>query len=438
MRGPFAFDRVLWAATARERASYPMLDCERSVDCVIIGAGFTGLSAALHLAEGGRSVAVLEAREPGFGASGRNAGGFLSLYLDHSPSSVEKLLGRERGRRLNEMVAGGPRLVRELLERHRIDADFDGRGIVVAAHNRGAEAKLETLGQEWRSCGAGISDLSREALRARTGSGKFGAGLLFTDGGTFNPLAYVRGLARAAKAAGAEIYGETTALGITPSAGQWRVTTAAGVVLARQVLIATDGYAAHASLWPGLERTYYQIPVAMVTTAPLPEDVATAFRARVPVADGNKNNPLWLKLDGSNRLVASLLPPRGDDDSADQVARPVMEKIRRLYGAVPELRWDHFWIGLVGIPQERLPRALALADGVCAVGGYSGQGIAAATAAGQEYAAYVMGGARQETCRLPFLDPRPVPLQKAVPRLVRSLAGPLSRITDKTYSNPVK
>ncbi len=433
---PKSLKRVLWQHTATPIDPFPALNGAVTADCAIIGAGFTGLSAALHLAAKGRSVVVVEAQQPGFGASGRNAGGYLPMHLGQSPADIEKRLGRDVGHRLNIMIGGSEKLVRSLIDRYEIQADLNPSGIIIGAHNRAAAIELDNLRKQWSTYGLDIDALSRDDMRRLTRSDKFGTGIAFKDAGTLNPLSYVRGLARAATREGAAIYGQTPALGLSKDGLKWQVRTEQGSVTAQHVLIATDAYAANETLWPGLEKTYYRIPMAMIGSSSLAQSGYLFHELAMPISDLNKANHLWMMQDPGQRLVASLLPLTKDDVAASDVAKGFMEKLKRLYGHVAPIQWDYYWIGIIGMTPERYARALRLAPGVHAVGGYSGQGITPATAAGKEYADFIVGGVDEKSCNLPFMNMKPLPMLNALPGILRSVVIPLGRALDRAYIKP--
>lgn len=430
---PTAFERSLWAQTAQPLPVCGPLQGRASADVVIIGGGYSGLSAALHLAEAGRSVLLLEAREPGFGASGRNAAGWIPNYLDRNPAQVEALLGSQRGAALNRMLIESARLVPELVARHGIEADIRRSGVLLCSGQAQVPASFDALRETWGERGAALDAVAPDELLRLTGTRSFRQGMLFRDGGTLNPLAYARGLTTAAARAGAMIHCGEPAQRIIPHGGGWQVETAGGVADAPQVLIATEGYDANHTLWPGLEKTVYHLPVAMVASQPSPGHAQRLLPGGIPIADANKANPFWMMRDGSDRIVASVLPPRRDQTTPARVAEDFERKLQRMHPGLPPIQWQHFWLGTVAISAERIPRLLRLAHGVHAIGGYSGQGVGAASAAGREYAQLVDSGGDEGACRLPIFDPRPVPLRRAFPAVFRRVLAPLARATDSSY-----
>src|SRR5262249_36469313 len=226
-----AFPSSLWAATATPASSYPPLRGEVTTDCVIVGGGFTGLSTALHLAERGIGAVLLEANEPGWGASGRNGGQVIpGLKLD--PSELRARYGEERGRRLTATVGGTADLVFDLIARHQIACDAARVGWIQGAPGPKGLAEVRKRAEEWAAAGADVAVLDGDEVRARVGGGDYVGAFLDRRGGTINPLSYARGLARAAAAAGAKIHGDSAALALEATGRGWRVVTSAGSVTA--------------------------------------------------------------------------------------------------------------------------------------------------------------------------------------------------------------
>ena len=423
---------MLWPKSAAPTVDFPSLTSDRTVDVAIVGGGYTGLSAALHLA-GSRSVALLEACEPGFGSSGRNAAGYLAVYLDQTPDDMIKRLGQDRGDALNRMLATSPSIFFEIIERYGIDAGLRPTGILVGGHKPGSHQELTELAQMWRRYGSDVEYLNQGRMAELTGSAKFHGGLLFKEAGTFNPMSYCRGLASAAQQAGAEIYVRTTAEKLVREGEFWIVRTPGGTVRARNVLLATDAYAGTGHLFPALEHTYYSLPVGMIASRPIPERVKEFLPGGIPISDANKTNHFWLMATPDGRLSASMLPPRHDAMTADEAAAPYERKLRRIFGDIEPIEWDHYWIGRVAVTARRHPCAFNLAENLHGIGGYCGQGITAATAAGREYAKFLLSGGRESECDLPFVPPSPVPLRNVLPVMLRKVLAPLSRALDTSY-----
>jgi glycine/D-amino acid oxidase-like deaminating enzyme len=231
----------LYADTAVAPVATPPLDVDKTVSVAIIGGGYTGLSTALHLAEQGVEALVLEAQEPGWGASGNN-GGHTNPGLKHDPDQIEADFGVELGRRMIDFSYGTTNFTHDLIRRYQIPCEARQNGTLRAAYNEASAAAIETTAQQCISRGMPVSYLNREQLREMTGTDRYIGAMLDTRGGDLHPLSYARGLARAAISAGAKVHGETPALSLRREGSRWRIETPRAVVHADKVLLATNGF----------------------------------------------------------------------------------------------------------------------------------------------------------------------------------------------------
>src|SRR5689334_20419816 len=184
--------KSLWASTATPADSYPPLSGHTTADCLIVGGGFTGLSSALHLAQRGLRVVLVEANEPGWGASGRNGGQVIpGLKLD--PSELRAKFGEERGRRLTKTVGSTADLVFDIIQRHGIDCDAQRSGWIQGAPGPKGLTQVCNRAEEWAAEGADVAALDRDQVRSRVGGGDYVGAFLDRRGGTINPLSYARG-----------------------------------------------------------------------------------------------------------------------------------------------------------------------------------------------------------------------------------------------------
>src|SRR5277367_6020189 len=241
----------LYQATAEPAMPAPPLEGDVRADVVVVGGGITGLSTALHLAEQGVKVVVLEAEEPGWGASGRN-GGQVNPGLKLDPDQVERDYGEDLGRRMNSFAGAAPGFVFDLIKRHGIRCEARRNGTLRAAIRPKHAAQVGATAEQLVRRGAPVELLSGNALEQATGTRRYSLAMLDRRGGDVNPLSFARGLARAAAGAGAAVHGGTRALGVKKAGGLWQVSTGTGTVSAHQVVVATNGYSD--DLWPDLRR----------------------------------------------------------------------------------------------------------------------------------------------------------------------------------------
>ncbi len=400
----------LWTATAPPASAYPPLDGEHRADVCVIGGGFTGLSAALHLAEGGASVVLLEAGEVGAGASGRNGGQVIpGLKLD--PSELEALFGSERGGRLAEIVGGAADFVFGLVRRHGIECDARQDGWIKACHREAALRTAARTARDWSRRGAAVEELDGGRIAELTGTGAYVGGFVDHRGGVVQPLSYTRGLARAAQKAGARIH--ERALAATPrrSGSDWRVATARGSVRAAQVIIGTNGYtdlAGGDGPWPALARTVVPVYSYIAATRPLSDDLRRTILPKGQAVSDSRRLLRYFRLDAAGRMVMG--GRGGSRESADRADYAnVIASAIELYPQLRACDWEFVWGGKVALTLDHLPHLHEPAPGVHAALGYNGRGVAMATVMGKLLAERVQG---RGDGVLPATPLRPVPFHR--------------------------
>jgi glycine/D-amino acid oxidase-like deaminating enzyme len=415
----------LYAATAVPQLALPRLEAERNVQVAIIGGGFAGLSTALHLAEQGVDVIVLEAHEPGWGASGNN-GGQLNPGLKLDPDTIEATFGADLGQRMIAFSYQTPVFTLDLIRRLGIACDARQNGTLRAAYHESHARAVEATAAQCIARGMPVRLLDRATCRDMTGTDRYVRAMFDARGGDVHPLNYARGLARAALAAGAAIFGETPAISLAREGTRWRVGTRRAIVRADQVLLATNGFTD--DLWPGLRRTVVPLFSSIAATAPLPEEVARQIMPTRSVLYESGHITVYYRIDASNRLLIGGRGPMRWISDANAVGY-LMRYAMRLWPAVKGIIWTHGWNSRLAMTADHYPHVHEPAPGLLAYLGCNGRGVALATAMGQQLAKRLIGG---EAARidLPITAIRPIRFHAAWPVAVRS-AVLLGRVRDR-------
>jgi gamma-glutamylputrescine oxidase len=411
----------LWEATADPVPGHPALTDEVRADVAIVGAGYTGLSAALQIAKDGRRAIVLEADSVGWGASGRN-GGLVSGKFRVPFHVVDAMHGREEARRLHHIGKQAVETVAELIDEHGIgSASFEMSGYVTAAHSAQAFA-AQRFATEWLADALGDTSsrlLDREGVAAEIGSSTYVGGVLNAAAGCLHPLNYVRGLARAATKLGVQIFENSAVLGVQREGPDIRVNTTRGSVRARQLILATNGYSARQAATRSLRQRIIPFRSAIIATAPLSDAVRRRILPNGRVAADTRRLLRWYRIVG-DRLVFGGRGAFGQQDSEVAFNRLARDMIL----AFPELdgvKIDYRWSGLVAMTLDQLPHIGELDDRVFFAGGYNGTGIAMSSFLGRQLAAL----ARGEKLHLGLIGRplEPIPLQAFVTPAVRTVTG---------------
>ncbi|WP_137932689.1 NAD(P)/FAD-dependent oxidoreductase [Mesorhizobium comanense] len=379
--------RSLYRDTAGGTGDYPPFAGAQRARVAIVGGGFTGLSTALHLAEAGDDVAVLEAHQPGWGASGRN-GGQVNPGLKYDPDTIEAMFGPDLGPRMIDFSYGAPDFTFGLIRRLSIACGARQNGTIRAAIRPKPEAAVHATAAQCQQRGMPVSMLDTQAMAARTGTDRYISGLFDARGGDLHPLKYTLGLAAAAQKAGARIFGDSEVLSLGREAGRWILKTANGSLSAEKVLVATNGYTG--SLWPGLEQSLVPVFSAIAATEPLPASVAATILPDRPVVYEAGNITVYYRVDAQNRLLmGGRGPMRPIGDAA--AIRYLTDYALRLWPALAGTRWTHGWNGRVAITKDHLPHIHEPEDGILICLGYNGRGVAMASAMGAALARRLRG-----------------------------------------------
>lgn len=372
----------LWQSTADSAPETRPLIGAIKADVAIIGAGFTGLSAALHLAERGVEVVVLEAETIGHGGSGRNVG-LVNAGLWTPPDEVEQSLGKAEGTRLNAVLAEAPALVFELIRRHAIKCEATRNGTLHCAAGSTGLRDIENRLRQQQARNAPVELLDAPETASRTGTNAYRAALLDHRAGTVQPLAYAQGLARAAQHAGAVIHEQTPALSWTQDGQGWRIETPKGQLSAERLIEATNAYPAHTT-----GARFTNVHFFQCATAPMP--------GNIPILKGGEG--CWdtglvmtsFRRDAAGRLLIGAV------GCLDGLGRGIHRKWarRKLAALFPDLSdhpFEYDWHGRIAMTQDHLPKVVETGPGAVAIFGYSGRGIGPGTCFGKAAADWALG-----------------------------------------------
>jgi glycine/D-amino acid oxidase-like deaminating enzyme len=396
----------LWAATARPAPATPPLDMSRKADVAIVGAGYSGLAAALQLAEAGVSVIVLEAGEPGWGASGRN-GGQVIPGLKPDPDEVVAMFGPEAGERLVRVAGNAPDTLFALIECHGIDCDARRCGWIQPAFAAADIGVITRRAEQWQRRGAPVAVLDRDTVCELVGSPIYHGGWIDHRAGSVQPLSYSRGLARAVQKAGALVCGGSRVTALKSDGGRWKVTTGHGpTVSAEHVLLATNGYTD--ALWPRLRQTVIAANSFQVATARLSDGLRRTVLPEGHVASDTRKLLLYYRCDHHGRLIMGgrgpFREPAGPRDY-----RHLEMVIGLLFPQLKGTRCEFYWAGRVALTRDHVPHVHQPAPGLTVFLGYNGRGVAMATTLGILVAKNLIAPANN-ALPFPITGIRPIPL----------------------------
>jgi glycine/D-amino acid oxidase-like deaminating enzyme len=396
--------RTIYVAGGGKPINAPSLQGDLTTDIAVVGGGFVGISAALHAAEAGARVVVMETHEIGWGAAGRNGGQVPAHATKLEPQEVLRVYGPERGTRLNAAGAGAPGFVEELARRHGIDIQPVHGGIISAAHSPAALNTYRKRAEYWQAQGAPVDYLDGRAAADAIGSDFYLGAIVDRRGIAINPLAFVRGLARAALSRGVDIRERSRVTKLDRHGADWRIGTAAGSVTAHSVLLCTNAYTD--DLWPGLKRTIIPVRSYQVWSRPLSDNVSRTVLPHASAMVDSRRLLSGLRRHPDNRLHFSGGGPGFGAERAPDLAGAV-RRMRELFPQLDTIEVEHWWSGWVTRGIDDGWRLHELAPGLLTAIACNGRGVAMGPMMGRELARY-LGGTPERDLLVPLTKPNPI------------------------------
>lgn len=387
MRHPSQIEN-LWQVTAPEPPETTVLEGQKTVDVAVIGGGYTGLSAALTLAEEDCCVALIEADTLGAGGSGRNVG-LVNAGLWTPPEDVEAALGVTIGSALNRFLGAAPQRVFERIEQYQIACEATRQGTLHCADSASGLRSLEMRQAQWGERGAELLLLDKDEATDALGTDCFQGALLDKRAGTVQPLAYAYGLAQAAVSQGAAIFTHSPVIKLQRQSSRWHMTTPNGSIIADKVIQATNAYGQDGlkGQQPWMVPMYY----FQFATPPLPPTLAETILPQEHGAWDTFQVLTSFRKDQQGRLLVGSVGNLGKGGLAFH-QQWAQRKMLRLYPQLEGVTFQRGWHGRIALTSDNMPRLSISEDGMMSVYGYNGRGIGPGTVFGELLARYALYG----------------------------------------------
>lgn len=415
-----------WVAGQGVFPDYPALAADLAADVVVVGAGLAGSSLALHLAEARLKVVVLERHQPGWGASGRNAGHVLPVLKDLDL--------------IRQFPDGGGRFLDIFREHHGIPFDLSKKygfscdakqsGYLKAMTREKVFRQQQKASSFWKDQGQEVAWLGASEMQRLTGSTRYPYGVLYQSGGRVNPYRLTHGMIQAATGLGASVFGNSEALLLARQGQRWRVSTEAGSVVADRVVFCTNAYPGEIA--PEFSNNYYPLLAYGLCTRPLPAKAAElimpsrAAMAQIPI----DLNPLVI--DGDNRLVTASIPRGSNPGDAAWHFRHHLAWIHRTWPETRglDLELERYWTGRVALREREFPGVFRLQSGVYGLMHFNAWGNVMAPLLGMVLA-QALADDRMDRLPFPLEEPEPVANRNRQELMIRKIMIPLARTAQR-------
>ena len=379
-----------YAASALDKMERPRLQGVIDCDICIVGSGFTGLSSALHLAEAGFDVVLLEGARIGFGATGRNGGQLVNSY-SRDIDVIEKNYGSELAVALGDMAFEGANIIRERIHKYNIDCDYKDGGIF-AAFNKKQFAKLSEQKDRWNKLGNNkLELLDKEQIKKYINTDVYVGGMLDNHGGHFHPLNMALGEARAFEKLGGRIFEDSKVIKIERSEKP-KVFTKDSCVSAKYVLLSGNAYLGN--LAPELESKSMPCGTQVVATEVLGEDITNSLIPFDQCVEDCNYKLDYYRITNDKRLLfgGGITYGGGDPASIERFLRPHIE---RVFPQLKGVKIDYAWGGDFLLTMSRLPQIGRLSSKIYYAQGYSGHGVTTSHLIGKIIGEVINGHAKR-------------------------------------------
>ena len=359
-----------YAASANDKALRPQLTGEHRCDVCVVGAGFTGISTALSLAEKGKRVIVVEGSRIGFGASGRNGGQIVNSF-NRDIDYIFKNYGDDIGQKMAKMAFAGSELIRHRIEKYNIDCDLK-HGNVFAACNKKQFEELKAKKALWESHGHNeLELLTASSIQDHIGTDRYAGGLLDRKGGHIQPLNLVLGQARAFEELGGQIFEDSEVVRLDKGV-PGKVVTKQGTVIADKIVVAGNAYVF--GLLPEVEKKAMPCGTQVIATEPLPEDLQKQLLPTDRCVEDCNYLLDYYRLSGDGRLIYGGGTTYGARDPG-KIESIIVPKMLKTYPMLKDVKIDFAWTGNFLLTMMRMPQVGKIGENLYYAQGYSGHGV---------------------------------------------------------------
>ncbi|MCZ4353980.1 FAD-binding oxidoreductase [Roseovarius aestuarii] len=409
MTGAVRFPPTIWADTAAPRAIAPAATGTIETDVAIIGAGFTGLSAAIEARRRGHHVTLLEGKAVGWGASGRNNGQVIPVLTAAEPDDWIHRYG-EAGKRVVKLIGNSANILFDLVREFDIQAEAEQTGWLQPAHSPGRVALLQRRVEAWQRHGFPAELRDNQQTADLLGSALWHGSMLNPTGGHVNPLALARGMAKVAEELGVIIHESSPVSRFQRQGAEWVLHTDGAMIKARALIMATNAYTGdlEPQLAPRIARSLIPVLGWQMATEPVDDALRQNILPGRQAVSDTRGDLRFFRYDARNRLItgAAVL---GRYNVPDRVKRKAARNLAEAYPSLGERKMTHVWSGYLGMNWDRFPRVHQLGPDGWAWVACNGRGVAFSVAMGRDIARAVTGVDTRELA-MPATEPKPFPV----------------------------